>query len=428
MQVSTKFFNETQINNFSKISKEVQDIQERIASGKKILRASDDPVAAVNLSAAKEQQNLIERFENNIESGTRRLILSDSALQEATNVMIRIGELAVQAANDTYGVQERQAIVAEVEELVGVMVNLANTRDTQGQSLFAGFKTHEDAFVTEPDGRIIYNGDRGRPQLQVSESMTLSNGIDGGTVFGRVETSGGRKSIFDMLSGVAETIKQASALTKQASAQGVASLDFNVTRDPQSWSFTLEGSEGLVEISANVAEGKYQEVIDAINAQSHVSGIQATLDETGDAVILTDQRNEKIILSDVQIEGIETSADEMTGYVDFSTIDGNGNSIGSPRRLTDRDLLISNVSADIGQAIDHLSVQKSYVGAQLNKASRQADILAQRKMAVSEDVAKLGEADLAALVTEMQALLINRDAAQQAFAKIGQQSLFDFLR
>jgi flagellar hook-associated protein 3 FlgL len=159
-----------------------------------------------------------------------------------------------------------------------------------------------------------------------------------------------------------------------------------------------------------------------------VSGIQATLDETGEAVILTDQRNEKIILADVEIEGIETSADEMTGYVDFSTIDGNGNSIGSPRRLTDRDLLISNVSADIGQAIDHLSVQKSYVGAQLNKASRQADILAQRKMAVSEDVAKLGEADLAALVTEMQALLINRDAAQQAFAKIGQQSLFDFMR
>ena len=49
-------------------------------------------------------------------------------------------------------------------------------------------------------------------------------------------------------------------------------------------------------------------------------------------------------------------------------------------------------------------------------------------MAVSEKVAKLGEADLAALVTEMQALLINRDAAQQAFAKIGQQSLFDFIR
>ena len=90
--------------------------------------------------------------------------------------------------------------------------------------------------------------------------------------------------------------------------------------------------------------------------------------------------------------------------------------------------MISNVSADIGQAIDHLSIQKSYVGAQLNKASRQADILAQRKMAVSEKVAKLGEADLAALVTEMQALLINRDAAQQAFAKIGQQSLFDFIR
>ncbi len=49
-------------------------------------------------------------------------------------------------------------------------------------------------------------------------------------------------------------------------------------------------------------------------------------------------------------------------------------------------------------------------------------------MAVSQEVADIGDADLAALVTELQAMLVNKDAAQQAFAKIGQQSLFDFIR
>jgi len=38
------------------------------------------------------------------------------------------------------------------------------------------------------------------------------------------------------------------------------------------------------------------------------------------------------------------------------------------------------------------------------------------------------DADLAKLVTELQSKIVNRDAAQQAFVKIGQQSLFDFIR
>jgi flagellar hook-associated protein 3 FlgL len=49
-------------------------------------------------------------------------------------------------------------------------------------------------------------------------------------------------------------------------------------------------------------------------------------------------------------------------------------------------------------------------------------------MVVTKDISKINDADLAQLVTTLQAQLTNRDAAQQAFAKIGQQSLFDFIR
>ena len=51
-----------------------------------------------------------------------------------------------------------------------------------------------------------------------------------------------------------------------------------------------------------------------------------------------------------------------------------------------------------------------------------------RQLAVTKDSSAMGDADLAKLVTELQAQLTNRDAAQQAFAKIGQQSLFDYIR
>ena len=103
MEISTKLFNKQAISRFGEINEDIQSLQAQIATGKSILRASDDPVAAVNLSVAKEQRNLLERFETNAHDAKRRLALTDGALQQAINVMTRISELAIQAANDTYG-------------------------------------------------------------------------------------------------------------------------------------------------------------------------------------------------------------------------------------------------------------------------------------------------------------------------------------
>ena len=47
---------------------------------------------------------------------------------------------------------------------------------------------------------------------------------------------------------------------------------------------------------------------------------------------------------------------------------------------------------------------------------------------MDENLSNLEDADLAALVTELQSQIVSRDAAQQAFVKIGQQSLFDYIR
>ena len=60
MQISTKLLNQQQVRQFSKINERIADVQERVSSGKNILRASDDPVAAVNLSVAKEQSLLLQ--------------------------------------------------------------------------------------------------------------------------------------------------------------------------------------------------------------------------------------------------------------------------------------------------------------------------------------------------------------------------------
>ena len=130
-------------------------------------------------------------------------------------------------------------------------------------------------------------------------------------------------------------------------------------------------------------------------------------------------------ISNIEIEGEDFATGEVKSYIDFNTLEGSGAVVGSARRLTDTDQLISSSVMDVKKATDHLSLQRSFLGAQLNKAELQKDAIDQRIIATSERISDLGEADMAAIVTQIQSLLVNRDAAQQAYAKISQNSLFD---
>ena len=115
-------------------------------------------------------------------------------------------------------------------------------------------------------------------------------------------------------------------------------------------------------------------------------------------------------------------------YISFRTIDQNNVPVGVERVLTDNDQQLGSGIFNLKASLDHLSLQQATIGAQMAKAALQTDVIETRKLAVTTDISKIGDADMATLVTELQQQLTNKEAAQQAFAKIGQQSLFDFIR
>ncbi len=428
MQVSTKLFNNQQVRQFGKLNEDIQHKQEKIASGKAILRASDNPVAAAELSAAREQKELLARFEENSYKAQLRLQSGDTAVQEAMSVMTRITELATQARNPVYDGFSRRAILTEVQALRETMVDLANTRDAYGQSLFSGFNTSEDSFVREADGSVTYNGDRGVHQVQVSENVNIATGLDGETVFGRVDTVNGRKSVFEIIDSVIASIDPLREQDEFATAPGRAELTFSLPRQNQDWSFRLTGSLGTVNIDTTLSEGNEQNFVDSVNARTDETGIRAELDEFTGKVRLIDPSSAEIKMDQIEIEGQDMAVRENLYYVEFRTIDEDNVPIGVERILTDSDQLLGRGIENLKSSLDHMALQQATIGAQMSKADIQSDVLASRKLAVTKDISKMGDADLAALVTELQQQITNRDAAQQAFAKIGQQSLFDFIR
>jgi len=205
MQVSTKLFNEQSIDRFSKLNSDIQTLQAKIATGKNVLRASDDPVAMINISAAKEKLNQLERYNVNIDRAVSRLSQAEIAISDIQSVVTRIYELSIQVKNDTYNSEDKRAISLEMKELKQQIIGIANSADANGNTLFSGFSTNKNPFYEDDNSKIIYDGDQGNHQLAISESMKISTSINGAEVFMRVKSGDNYNSIFDTID---ETIQK----------------------------------------------------------------------------------------------------------------------------------------------------------------------------------------------------------------------------
>ena len=428
MQVSTKLLNQQQVRHFSKINEKIADTQERVSTGKSILRASDDPVAAVNLSVAKEQSLILEQFQRNIDAAETKLNLTDTTLQQAVNVLTRFSELITMARNGALNEEGHLAISTEMKQLKEVLLGLANTTDANGQGIFGGYNGVDRPFEMKTDGTVEYLGNRGQNSLQISENMTVSTNIDGGSAFMRIDTDGGRRNLFDIVDLTVNAVETASAFSPKANANWYADVYFELPSRMEEWSLDLTGSLGSRTITASINEGGLQNLVDAINAVSADTGTTAVLGPDGKRIALQDDMNGNITIENIQIEGIDAALDQVTSYLEFTGRDAAGNATTKTMKMTDEDQLVSASIGNVQKAIDNLSLQRAYVGGQLSKVATQTDVIGSRKLAVEKDVSRLGDADLAALITELQSQLTNLNAAQAAFAKIGQQSLFDYIR
>ena len=169
-------------------------------------------------------------------------------------------------------------------------------------------------------------------------------------------------------------------------------------------------------------------LVSEINKNTEFTGITATENTETGAITLKENFAGEIIMKDVKIKGTDFSTDDVTSYVKFDSYDGMGNLVGATRYITDTDQLIASSVNFLENASSHLGDQLAVVGANMNKLSQQKEILAERQILVTEKIGDLGDADLAELITRLQALILSKDASQATFSKIGQQTLFDFIR
>ena len=121
-------------NNLSRNIRTMEKIQTQLITGRRINKPSEDPTGLVESLRLSTRLRENSMFQQNVEDAKSWLTTTDEALGSLTTALQRVYELTVEGANGTFDTEEREAICAEVKEIINEIGVIANT-------------THGDRFV-----------------------------------------------------------------------------------------------------------------------------------------------------------------------------------------------------------------------------------------------------------------------------------------
>ena len=227
MKVSTSMFFDRASAQLGNVQGSLAKTQEQLSTGKQITKPSDEPDKASLVTRLESEIARQKSYQGNIKSVEIRLKAEETALNSTSDVMYRMNELAVQAANDTLGAADRKTISLEMTELRNQMLSLANSQDSNGNYLFAGSRVSQMPFAPDAKGVLVYKGDQARMVVGVGDNRRMNQNIPGSDAFTNVvrdDGKGGKVGVgfFQSLGDLIDAVKGSNRVAIQ---RGISEID-----------------------------------------------------------------------------------------------------------------------------------------------------------------------------------------------------------
>jgi flagellar hook-associated protein 3 FlgL len=155
--------------------------QRQIASGRRIDKPSDDPLATHNALRLRSELGGIEQDKRTISDTKGWLDTTDSALATITEVVHRARELALQGANGAIGQTERNKLADEIDQLVETAKSAANS-SYGGRYVFGGQDTDDPPYT--PGAVDTYDGDTALIARQIGPGVSVQINVPGVNILG----------------------------------------------------------------------------------------------------------------------------------------------------------------------------------------------------------------------------------------------------
>ncbi|MDE6433332.1 MAG: flagellar hook-associated protein FlgL [Lachnospiraceae bacterium] len=297
-------------NNLNAINNNLTKSMQRLSSGYKINKSSDDPAGKAISRTMQTQIRGLDRAELNANDGISLIQTAEGALNEIHSILARMRELAVQAANDTYDETDRGAMQDEIEQLKDELDRISDTTDFNGRSLLngelnkKGYTDNDDLKIVEIGGDIeagVYGISINGTGAQAVKTITAL--ADNATITkaqeGTLSINGFSIEIYEGMTG-----KEINAAIRDASAKIGIDYDMAGTLTTQQYgrkqSITVKAdNEKLAELLGADGKTEYGENAKADFTKDGDERIgfedTATIDTEGNRVTVTDKNGFKMV-------------------------------------------------------------------------------------------------------------------------------------
>jgi len=226
MRITNNMLTANLLRNLSAAQGRMDDLQNQLSSGHRIVRPSDDPVGIENALRLKSTISKVDQWSKNASQALAYMNTTSDVLGDMTSMLQRVRELAVQAANGTNNAASRQAIKDEVDQIAEQLRVLANTQ-VGNKYIFAGTKTDTEPMPTiDPSS---WAGNDQAVKVEVGNGLTIAISVNADTLFLHPVTStqsgASPSGLFDSL----KTLSAALANDDTAGIAGsLADIDGNI--------------------------------------------------------------------------------------------------------------------------------------------------------------------------------------------------------
>jgi flagellar hook-associated protein 3 FlgL len=397
MRISSLNFLQGPVESMTRLQGEVARTQSQLSSGQKLLNPADDPVAAGRVQELERWLLAAEQQQRNADSLGGRLVLQESALADASDLLQRMQELGVQGGNGALDESLRRMLAIEVRSRAEQLLQVANRRSPSGEYLFAGARTGTEPFDRQ-GGAVAYAGDEQLRTVEIAPGQRIADGFAGSELFMAVPRGNGQFALRAAATNAGTGVLGAGSVVSPAAwVPGDYEIEFTAAG---AWE-ARDGTGSLV-ASGNRAAGQAIEF----------RGIRVAL--TGDPVV-----GDRFIVEGGGTEDLFATVDRLARALEAP--------VGDAAQRTAVANELNAVTRQLGQSLDHLLNARSVVGVRLGAIDYAQASRAALKEDVTTSLSGLRDADYAELITRLNAQMNGLQAAQQSYARIARLSLFDYL-
>lgn len=432
MRLSTSMLYERGMNGVQRQLREQVELQEKLASGKRLLKPSDDPVAAAATIKIEQARGINKQFGTNAANAESSLALQEQALGDATRVLQDIKTLTIKAGNGALQNADRASLATELEALYDQLMGVANRTDGKGLYLFSGYQGSTQPFTESAPGVVSYAGDEGQRFVQIGSDRRIAIGENGAEVFQRIREGNGTF-----------------VTTPNSANSGTAVTSTGIVRNPAAWENPANSRDYTVVFHVDAATSvTTYDIVDNVNNVSMLTGAapaagpHGRVYETGNEIVMQRQAGDLSVAPFDAGIAIEVSGKPATGDTlaigrsqnrdVFATVHDLITTLktGIPQVSTARSVYQNRLNlggASIDRALDQVLTARSALGGRMQEIDAVKVTTADFDLHYEEDLSRLQSLDYAQAISDLTRQQVGLEAAQKSYIAVTKLKLFDFI-